>query len=130
MRSDKIVQQPLLEVMNKKRVYYLVAISIFSVIFAMIALLGYSGPEFTYLNYSPRNMCSHADKASQISDYNVSVYEKYERLRKAGLSYDPDCAQIGDTVVWKSDLKNVQPEMWQIFIEAIGSPGEGGATEK
>ena len=43
-------QYPLLEVISKKKAYCLAALSICSLIFAIVALTAFEGPEVTYFN--------------------------------------------------------------------------------
>ena len=53
------------------------------------------------------------------------LYEKLHREVQLGVDFDPSChpahAEGHDLVVWQTRLEGIEPEMWQIYIEAVAS---------
>lgn len=118
------------------------ALSICSILFSLVAIFAYSGPEFTIMTQGismhechdlPRGHTSQKSKLERLRDWydeyrarqedegRQFIHETCEEIGKSGTDYSDSVAdRDGKFTVWQSRLEGVKPQMWSIYIEALG----------
>ena len=127
--------------MTKKKAIILACLSVTSILFGLIAVLGFSGPEYIYLPQGETFSCSRSSVALATQhDHSFQHLESRsdELWEEAGLDFDPlscepfyermeaseqqDVSFAEKQFFWFSRISDVKPQMWQIYIEAVISP--------